>query len=335
MKENKIYTILRKLTDFTIPKEHRQVVREWLVGKDHAIEKEAVMKHLWNNTSAEKDATTKDAFENTWKKITASEQKISRKLFINKMLRYAAILLLPIISGVVVWTFSSKEHINPDMLECYVPNGERKTVLLPDGSLVQLNAGTLLIYPEKFTASKRQIYLYGEGNFTIEKQTAPFIVKAGILNIEVLGTKFNVEAYPGSHFIATTLENGSVKVYKEAHTNHAITLTPNEQLIYAADENRFVINKVDASDYSAWINGELRFINKTLDEILFTLERKYDVKFLVDTEIKGSDLFTMKFKSHETIEDALFVVGEIMETITYKREGQTIRLKLKRKEGAF
>lgn len=332
MKEDNIYTILRRLTDFTISPKHRQHVREWLIGKDYAEEKDTVLNRIWNDTSAEKDGATEDALTRTWSKIACAEKDISRKLFINKLLRYAAIFLLPIMTGIAVWNISDRTHKNPDMLECYVPNGEQKTIVLPDGSHIQLNAGSLLIYPEKFTSSKRQIYLYGEGNFTVKKQTTPFIVKAGVLNIEVLGTKFNVEAYPGSHTITTTLENGCVKVYNNTHATSEITLVPNEQLIYTTDANSFITKTVEASDYSAWMNGELRFINKTLDEILFTLERKYDVRFLVDTEIKGSDLFTMKFKPHETIEDALFVLGEIMGTITYKREGQTIRLKLKRKE---
>lgn len=333
MKQKKTYLLLQRMTDFTIPQKHRQKVREWLVSKNETEEKDQALIRIWNDTSIDKDITTEEALEKTWNKIIVSGQGVSRRLFINKVIRIVAILLLPLISGITVWMISDQEPKIPQILECYVPNGEQKDILLPDGSRIRLNSGSLLVYPAKFASDKREVFLSGEANFMVEKDVKkPFIVNAGVLDIEVLGTTFNIESYPGSGFIITTLEEGSVKVSKDANSSEAITIIPGEQLIYLINEGRFVKNKVDAADYSAWTKGELRFINRSLDEILFTLERKYDVRFLIDTEIKGSDLFTMKFKPHETVEDALYVLGEIMGTITYKREDQTIRLELKSKE---
>lgn len=335
MKAHNIYILLQRLADHTIPKEFRQTFREWLVDGQDQEEKEAAVNRIWEETSGEPTGTVGDSLQMTWQKIRTVEKRSAHRLYIQKWIRYAAILLLPLITGIVVWKLSHEEYSVPEMVECYVPYGEQQMVILSDGSQIRLNAGSLLIYPSRFTANKRQVYLSGEANFAVESDPEkPFVVRTGSLNVEAVGTKFNIESYPGSGMITTTLEQGAVKIYKEKNPDNSILMKPDEQVCYLSHEDRFITSLVESSDYAAWTNGELRFINKTLGEILFTLERKYDVRFLVDTGIKGTDLYNIKFRSHETIEDALYILGEIVGTITYKQEGQTIRLNLKGKEVA-
>jgi len=336
MKEKSTYKILRQLVDHTLPKSYRPRVRAWLTTDEDREAKEQALQTIWAESNpAESEYFLEEPLAKTWEKIKISERALSRRLFIRRISRYAAIFLLPLITGITVWLMSGNQDYDPTMIEYFVPNGDKQTVVLPDGSTIQVNAGSLLAYPSRFSKKRRQVYLSGEANFSVESNTeCPFIVRTGGLNIEVLGTKFNVESYPGSGFIATTLEHGAVKVYKESNPEESILMSPNEQLVYFSHENRFTTSKVDVTDYSAWTHGELRFINKSLDEILFTMEHQYDVRFLVDPRINGADLYTMKFKAHETIEDALFVLGEILGNISYQREGQTIRLNLKSKEVA-
>lgn len=290
---------------------------------------------LWSETTPGPEIPTEEPLRKTWKKIRAAERRQSRRLFMRRALRYAAILLLPLLAGTLAWKAADRKYAVPEMIECYVPNGNQQTVTLPDGSVVRINAGSLLIYPSRFTASGRQVYLSGEANFSVRSHSGnPFTVRSGALSIEALGTKFNVESYPGSGLITTTLEHGSVKVYLYEKPDEAILMQPDEQVSFYAAGHRFVRSHVESTDYSAWTEGELRFINKSLDEILFTLERRYNVRFLVDTSVKGSDMYTMKFKAHETIDDALYVLGEIIGSVIYHKEGQTVRIKLKRKEVA-
>lgn len=333
MRENLTYQIIRRLVDFSIPKAHRPTVRKWLISEYDREEKEKVLSQIWSELQIEENTEINLPLQKTWKKIKTSERQTARRVFIKTALQYAAILLLPLISGVIMWQFSKKSPVPPEMIECYVPYGELRSITLPDGSQIEMNAGSLLIYPSEFTANKRQVYLSGEANFSVENNPKqPFIVQTGTLNVEVLGTKFNVEAYLGSGTIITTLEKGAVKIYTRENPKDVIIMKPDEQVSYLMKEKRFITNMVDASDYSAWIMGELRFVNKSLDEILFTLERRYNVRFLVDTKVTITDQYTMKFKAHETIEDALYVLGEIIGTISYKQEGQTIHIYLKSKE---
>ncbi len=333
MKENKSYKILRQLFDHTIPKKYRPIVRNWLISDTDIEEKEEALHTMWTVSPSDSDISLDKPLKRTWEKIESFEQKVSRRFFFIQVLRYTGVILLTLFTGLTVWLLSENHYKDPDIIEYFVPNGELQTIVLPDGSSVQVNAGSLLVYSSTFSKAKRQVYLSGEANFSIEPdKKRPFIVRTGGLNVEVLGTKFNIESYPGSGFIATTLEHGSVKVYKEANPEEAIVMKPSEQLIYLSHEDRFSTAKVDVADYSAWTNGELRFINKSLDEILLIMQRKYDVRFLIDPSINGTDQYTMKFKSHESIEDAMYVLSEILGNITYEREGQTIRLHHKGKE---
>ena len=146
------------------------------------------------------------------------------------------------------------------------------------------------------------------------------------MKVEVLGTKFNIESYPDNERITTTLENGSVKIYKNGEPEKAIIMKPDEQVIYNGQNQTFSINWVEASDCSAWTQGELRFANQPLHEILTTMERKYNVHIKLSPEIKTSDLYTMKFKQHETIEDAMYIFAQLAGNINYKIEGKEILL---------
>lgn len=325
--------ILQRLVDKTLPKEYRELIRYWLISEKEESQKEVALQHFWENVSQVADETIENSLQETHRKIKSSGKFNKQSFSFRHIFLYAAILTVPLLVGITGWWISQAYYENIEMLECYVPYGELRTILLPDGSEVQLNAGSTFIYPQKFSTKKRTVYLSGEANFSVKRnKSKPFLVHTGIIRVEVIGTKFNVEAYPGSGDITTTLEQGAVKVYKEGFVGNAILMKPDEQLIYLSHEDRFIKTNVDPSDYTIWINGELRFRNKTLDDILFTLERKYDVRFLVDQSVKHTDMYSVRFKAHETIEDVLYVLSQILGTIDYQQEGQTIRLFPKGKE---
>lgn len=332
MERNRAYKILRRLADKTLPPEFRQTVRRWLASSHDAKEKEEAMQQIWLEAEPEPDANIRESLAATHRKIRIAEGGSSIQLVYRRLLRYAAILLLPLVTGVAVWQVAERQYVTPEMVECYIPNGKQRTLELPDGSQIQINAGTLLIYPKEFKGKNRTIYLAGEANFRVASDTEkPFIVRTGPLNVQVVGTKFNVESYPGSGRIVTTLETGIVKVYKEQTPDQAIVMHPDEQLTYNSHEDRFVSAYVEASDCAAWTQGELRFGNQSLREILVVLERHYDIQFRINPEINTSDLYTIKFKPNETIEDVLRIFTQII-GISYKKEGQTVLLFPKRKE---
>lgn len=333
MKRNRAYRILQRLIDGTLLPEHRLPVCRWLTSNHDAEEKEEAMQQIWLETPTEADASIRQSLASTHRKIRRAEGHQSIQSLYGRLLRYAAILLLPLVTGITVWQVAESRYAAPEMMEFYVPNGEQRTLELSDGSQIQVNSGTLLIYPREFKGKNRTVYLAGEANFQVVKDCEmPFIVRTGPLSVQVVGTKFNVESYPGSGRIVTTLEQGVVKVYKEETPHLAIVMHPDEQLTYDSREDRFAAAYVEASDCAAWTKGELRFSNQSLHDILITLERRYDVRFQINPGINTTDLCTMKFKPDETIEDVLRVFTQIVGNISYQKEGQIILLFPKRKE---
>lgn len=163
------------------------------------------------------------------------------------------------------------------------PKGGQYQVVLPDGTKVWLNASSSLIYPEQFISGPRKVTLTGEAYFEVAKDKArPFIVRTDIVNgrqakqeVEVLGTHFNVNGYGDEQTIKTTLTEGSVKVsYLDMQTSKVIA--PGQQSVIGA--NAFLVNNVETADETAWKDGLFRFNNSNLKNILYQLERWYDVK---------------------------------------------------------
>ena len=333
MEKNRAYNILKRLTDRTVPSEYRSIIRGWLTDATDPAEKEIAMRRIWLETRANADDTTRQSLQQTLQKIQQTDPRPVRISLQCRLLRYAAVLILPLLVGAGSWWLTKNQYAEPEMIECYVPNGQQQTVQLPDGSTIQLNSGSLLVYPSKFSDRKRSVYLSGEANFSVAKDAGkPFIVSAGPLKVEVLGTKFNIESYPENERIITTLENGSVKIYKSDTPEKAIVMQPDEQVVYNGADQSFSINWVKASDCSAWTQGELRFINQPLTEILTAMERRYNVQIKLSPEINSSDLFTMKFKQHETVEDAMKIFTRLAGNIDYKIEGKELLLFKERKE---
>lgn len=334
MEQNLAYRILCKFREGTISARNRIFVKRWLLANREMARKDEAMRMIWDEIDADADASTQESLLSVHRKIEVTQITPSTSFGFSRWMKYAAILLLPILTGVTVFWLSGSYYMNLEMTECYVPNGKLQTVTLSDGSIIQMNSGTVLIFPKQFRGGKRMVYLSGQARFQVAKnESKPFIVRTGNLNVEVLGTRFDVESYPGSEHITTTLEEGAVNVYLEGQPDKGFRMKPDQQVIYHTAADSFSYSQhIESSDYTAWTQGELRFRNKTLNEILQTLERRYNVHFLVDEKIICSDLYTMKFKSHETIEDALHVFSLIVGNISYRREGQTIRLYPKGKE---
>jgi ferric-dicitrate binding protein FerR (iron transport regulator) len=312
MAHNKAYYILRQFVKDVFPSKYHEVIKGWLVDKKEGGEKESAVRQIWDETHAVADESTEKSLYIAHQKIKAEEKKTRRIQLSKKWLSYAAILALPVISGISVWTLTKNESPKIEMITCYVPNGEQRFIDLPDGSSVQVNAGSIFIYPKKFTQEEREVHLVGEANFSIAKnKEKPFIVHIKSLQVEVTGTKFNVESYPENDRITTTLEQGSVIVHEMEKTQQPVRMSPNEQLIYYEKEARFEKKQVHATSYCAWTHGELYFSDKSMYDIINTLERHFDIQIQIDPQIITTDLYTMRIRSHETLENTLYILTQI------------------------
>jgi len=204
---------------------------------------------------------------------------------------------------------------------------EVKTIVLADGSTVKMNSSSRLKYPDHFTADTRTVYLAGEAFFDVKKDPQhPFIVQTEQLAVRVLGTAFDVKAYPNDNFTETTLIRGKVSI--SIKNNHAQTfvLKPNDKFILhggkASMSELSHFNGTDRIVETAWTNHELIYKNNSFEEVAKLFERWYDVKIA----FKEPELKAVRFTGHvdkETLSEALDVLN-LIENFNYVINGKNV-----------
>ncbi|WP_026452341.1 FecR family protein [Aequorivita capsosiphonis] len=185
-----------------------------------------------------------------------------------------------------------------------VPYGKTFKLKLSDGSRVVLNAGSELKYPVNFIKDEnRSVFLNGEAYFEVAKDDAhPFIVNTEDMDVEVLGTHFNVTSYTDDQKTFTVLVEGKVAAHDKLDANDTKTLNPNEKAFF--ENGKLQVEKVNVTKYIAWVQGELIFVDDSFKVIANKLERKFNVKiennYAELAEINITATFT-----NETIEEVL------------------------------
>ncbi len=190
-----------------------------------------------------------------------------------------------------------------------VPYGKYFEIQLSDGTHVHLNAGSSLKYPLTFIEDEnRQVFLNGEAYFKVAEDTKhPFIVNANEIDIRVLGTQFNVSAYPEDDAINTVLVEGSVSIYHKDEAYHPETanlLKPGFKAAWEKGSRQITIEETDTALYTAWIHGKIVFRHMSFTNILKKLERHYNVVIINNNEALGNQYFAASFDV-ETIEQVL------------------------------
>lgn len=302
-------------------------------------DKEQILQTLWEETNspALSSEQARQAFSNIEKRIgSASSVENKNRLSLSRIsvwLRIAAIWFIPLLSlSAAYYMYRETKRIENTIakisfVEHYVPDGKREQLTLPDSSKVWLNSGTLLVYPSDFIGESREVYLSGEGYFEVTKsETKHFIVKTNTLNVEVLGTKFDLSAYPEAEKITTTLEQGSVRVLLNKTPNAATSflLKPNEQLIYQPATGQAEQVKVRATDFSDWKEGGLLFQNSSFKDILKTLERSYNLSILSETSAYNENRLTIHFNKNESLENVMMLIKEMIPGLEYRIEGSKL-----------
>ena len=190
-----------------------------------------------------------------------------------------------------------------------VPNGKKFDVVLSDGTHVYLNSGTSLRYPIAFIqGATRKVFLTGEAYFDVsEDKKSPFVVNANELDIQVLGTKFNVSHYPEDANINTVLVEGAVELLRtEAGTSdlESVKLEPGHKAEWHKNSNEISVSNVDTSLYIAWVKGKLVFRNTPFKQIREALQRHYNVIINNENRQLEEQLFDATFDI-ETIDQVL------------------------------
>ena len=197
---------------------------------------------------------------------------------------------------------AQEESETTEMHTLLIPRGGEFHMELADGTQVWLNSESKLTYPARFTGGTREVAMEGEICFQVAKNEAqPFIVRTGGMAVTVLGTVFNIDAYPDNGRIATTLVEGKVEIQAGDEKQ---TLLPDQQAVLEKGKG-IEVKKVYAEDYISWIGGVFHFTEASLEEIMQKLSRWYNFEFFfANADVKDAH-FTLNIRRYENVSDIL------------------------------
>ena len=203
-----------------------------------------------------------------------------------------------------VVTSAQKNALN----QLIIPYGKSSEIFLSDGTKVFLNAGSRLVYPENFQGKTREVFLAGEAFFEVKKDNEhPFIVQINDLRIKVLGTKFNVSAYPTDKVVETVLTEGRVVLEKNNSGvfEKEIELLPNQLASFDRTSREMDIREVDTSNYVMWTEGVLKVEGTDLSRIVKRLERFYNIRFQFREPLLGGVRISGKLQLKEDRDEVI------------------------------
>ncbi|RNC65520.1 FecR family protein [Proteiniphilum sp. X52] len=230
-----------------------------------------------------------------------------------------ATLLLLMVSTLYIRGLIYENNRQEEYNTLVVPPGQRIHLILADNTDIWLNANSTLRYPTEFSRKGRIVYLDGEAFFEVSKDDKkPFMVKTTSGDIKVTGTSFNVEAYSKQGSFETSLFEGSVEIYKNDHK--LTTLNPDERS-YLEDGKLYVTPITDRDKY-LWKEGLIAFNNKSLEDILQSLEKYFDIRIQISNSSLPQRTYTGKFRQSDGVDYALRVLQKSIH-FSYQRDETT------------
>lgn len=291
----------------------KEILYKFFDGKASREEKEAI--RIWLETSEENEQELFrkreffDAMILSGDTGKTTKEKKSRPFYLTAMLemvKLAAVLAIAITCGTYAYKSEIKK-IRQAMNTITVPAGQRVNLTLPDETNVWLNACSEMKYPAAFTGDKREITLNGEAYFEVTHNAdKPFIVQTNKCNIEVLGTKFNVEAYNDSKDFCTSLLEGSVKIVEREKPSDNLILTPNQQATLV--NGHLSSEPIADFDLFRWKEGLICFRNMHFKELMTRFEKCYGIHIIIENTNLADYVCSGKFRISDGIDKALSIL---------------------------
>lgn len=330
-----------QIVKFMLNKEDKKKVERYINGTADDSEKDFVESLFY---SGENNEVFKELIGHNWNEFKVTNSKSpdlsyildkihhtiniaaneSRPTLISKMARFyariAAILLIPLLAW---WGFLMIDRSSQDdkvitseaavSTEIYAPYGSRVSFNLPDGTTGMLNSGSSLSYTLPFS-DNRNITLRGEGWFEVaHDEQHPFTINSGSSSVVVLGTSFNMSAYPNENYVEVVLAEGKVR-FNDDQIGREIIMDPSERLVYK--DGNVEESVVDATKYNSWTEGKLVFRGDPMEEVARRIERWYNVKVILADEQLKDYSFRATFEDDSL--DDVFRFLSMTTPITYK-----------------
>ncbi|MEO5643154.1 MAG: FecR domain-containing protein [Bacteroidia bacterium] len=279
------------------------------------------LKEIWNNSSSTSMQFDTDAAWNRMKtrmNVNVPVPKVSRPIYF----RVAAGVALFILLGSLAY-FINGNNKQPEMKSLVaLASEDPKEAKLPDGSIVSINRNSELTYPEYFKGETREVNLKGEVFFNISHDAEhPFIIHTGTLDIKVVGTSFNVNAFPETDSVRVSVQTGKVKCYIGKDT---VVLVPGDVAVYHKTTHELVKSKEDDPNTTAYRNRIFNFRNTRLADAIKSLNNAYGSNIIIKSDIIRECRLNVEFKN-ESLDNILDVIKESF-GVSVQRTGLTILL---------
>jgi transmembrane sensor len=282
MEEEHYINLLRDFVAGQISDDDKHQLIEWLQSVEGRACLDRYMSDAWMRAESSMDAKTQLRMLKNLKERINKTNKPSHKLAIRWM-SYAAAAAILIIGTFTVTSHLMEQKVLPKSdatCQINVDKGHRANMVLPDGTQVFLNSDSHISYQRSYGDSERRVKLSGEAYFDVAKDKEhKFIVNANGVNVEALGTAFDVNAYPENKNVITTLFRGKVRVSTD---QGSVVLNPNEDVAVNTSTNQFTHHYLSGLlEASLWRQGQLAINHKTLAEIADIINRTYNMNVII------------------------------------------------------
>lgn len=323
MKENYIYQILKQFFLNSYPPEIESKVQKWIIKEKWTAEKNNAMSSIWDEIEIPPNDNTYRALDRVKNTIRQIESK-KKRLKMRRVLLGTAAVIIPILLLLGGYFYISQDV---KMIQVITSSNQQKQCTLSDGTTILLNSCTKVTYPSEFKDSVRVVTLVGEAYFSVASDAAkPFIVKTKDLSVRVLGTQFNISAYPSDDRTIATLNSGKIQVdIQSEKADSRYILKPNQEIVFNKIDKSVLINTVTGENIG-WKEGSLVFQDATFNDIINTIERRFGVTVEYDKQRFSNMPYTLKFMNNESLEDVLDILQDVVGGFEYKKEDSKITL---------
>ncbi len=320
--------ILRLFSGEADPNEKIKIA-EWLELSVENRKLYSDLRDIWLSTGVQNNADQYDldkAIQQFRDRIHNAEAQLKKEIrFIHFLIKYAAVLILALLLPLSYY-LGTHNTAKQSMTTISCAYGDKSNVLLPDSSRVWLNSGSKLSFNSDFKNGGRNVILEGEAYFSVSKDKEhPFRIRTSEIEIKVLGTQFNVKAYPEEKYVSTTLVEGSLQISSKIEDR---LIKPNEKITFDKETGKMTQNKLtDICSEIDWKKGRLVFRNESLEELEPKLERWFDVDIVFADERVKHRKFTGTLERESILEVVSYF--ELSKYVSCKIQGNKIILKTK------
>lgn len=313
--------LLRRYLNGTYQKSEVDTLHDVLCKEEYRGEMDSVSKEAWEDALALQDSDSRSALKRRKEALDIIHQYRRRKRIIPLLFRISSAVAAIVFLFLGISYFLLSDGDNVRMLAVRSSFGEKKEVLLPDGSYVVLNSCSSVEYPERFNRNQRALQLTGEAFFKVAPdENRPFTVKTQLFDVVVLGTEFNIKSYQEDKQTSVEVRHGRVQVNLP---EEQIRLRKDQKMVLDKKTGEFA-KQVGDGRVATWMRGTLHFHNTPIEDVAHELERRFHCRIVFEPTAKLGNRISGEHEQQDLesiLQSIAFVCG-----IKYRIENEVIIL---------